>query len=133
MFSCKEHFQLQLRNKYDEYFRCWYLPDKKNDKWYIFCYYKKCYVTRKYRTFEFLKHFPRIQGTLLQLQRNISPPKIPLVAVYIRVEWFSTFLRFSKSNKFLPIKYIFGAQFQKIGKIGRARGKVFIFKTSQGP
>ena len=59
------------------------------------------------------------------------------VILYTRVEWFhwfGTFLRFSKSNKFLPIRCIFRSSIpeNQIIKIGLARRKVFNKKKIPG-
>ena len=49
-----------------------------------------------------------------------------------RVEWFSPFFDFWKPTHFCWSVIFLGTQFQKIDNIG-TRGKVFIFKKSQGP
>ena len=51
--------------------------------------------------------------------------------MYSRVEWFSTFIDFLKPTHFCWSVIFLGTQFQKIDNIG-TRGKVFIFKKSQG-
>ena len=58
------------------------------------------------------------------------------VWVWGRVKWFSTFFDFWKLSHlwFLLIRYIFRNSIKKNQRFRpRARGKVFIFKKSQGP
>ena len=54
-----------------------------------------------------------------------------LSILYFRVEWISTFWRFSKLVTLLPMRYIFRSLIQNNQQVWK-RGKVFIFKNSQG-